>query len=577
MNPSQRPDSFDLADYTGVLRRRWWVVVAGAIIGLVAALAYVEVAPKTYTATTAVYVSPTGNDQNNQVANSRTGGGSVNLDTEAQIVTSGTVAAMAAHTLHSPLTPWSLSKEITVTVPPNSQVLDIACSASSAKGAAACAQAFANAYLLNRGTSSTAALKAQVTNLQSELNGLQKTVTALNAKDGGLPSNSPTRISNEATVSSDQSQVHSLDSRIASLNSLAADNSGGHIITAASLPGSPSKPKKSLVLPSGLAAGLVLGLIVAFVWDRRDKHIRNPRDVQRFLDLPVMLSLPENTFAKQQVSLVMPRSSAGRAFTELGHSLTTTLGDGNHVIFVTSAVSGPGASFVAANLAATLARTHPDVVLVCADLNGGVAPEMLGLEEGPGLAEVVTGAASVREVVHNPAAVPSLWVIPPGDEESLSAYYIEHDRAQALVAQLRKDARYVVIEAQAVGEVADTFAFAEFADGALLVVESSRTERDEAVRCARRVQRLGAPILGVALLPALGRRIKVRPPRQGQPQPERYQGNGDRRAVPSGGQGQLPAMSATSAGAKDRRRGRSARSGSDAGYEDHSSDRVYGS
>src|SRR2546430_6751519 len=30
MNPVQRPDSFEAADYVGVLRRRWWIVLAPA-------------------------------------------------------------------------------------------------------------------------------------------------------------------------------------------------------------------------------------------------------------------------------------------------------------------------------------------------------------------------------------------------------------------------------------------------------------------------------------------------------------------------------------------------------------------
>src|SRR5690348_8736688 len=102
MNPIQRPDSFELADYTGVLRRRWAIVLVVTIIGVVGAFAYTLVAPKTYTAMAAVYVSATAADQGSQVANSRTSG-SVNLDTEAQLVTSGTVSAIAVKTLHSPL------------------------------------------------------------------------------------------------------------------------------------------------------------------------------------------------------------------------------------------------------------------------------------------------------------------------------------------------------------------------------------------------------------------------------------------------------------------------------------------
>src|SRR5215467_136279 len=150
MNPIQRSDSFEVGDYTGVLRRRWPIVLAVTILGVIGAFGYVTVAPKTYTAASAVFVAPTAADQGGQLQNSRTGGGSVNLDTEAQVVQSTAVATIAAKMLHSPLTPWKLTSQIAVSVPPNSQVLDIACSAPTPTGAEACANDFANAYLQNR-------------------------------------------------------------------------------------------------------------------------------------------------------------------------------------------------------------------------------------------------------------------------------------------------------------------------------------------------------------------------------------------------------------------------------------------
>lgn len=565
MSSVPRPDSFELADYTGLLRRRWLIIVAFAVVGLVGAFAYVTVAPKAYTSTASVYVAPTGADQGNQLANSRTSG-TVNLDTEAQIVTSGTVATIAAQKLHSPLKPWALTNQIAVVVPPNSEVLNISCTASSPQGAAACANAFASAYLQNRSASATTALNGQVNNLTTKLHSLQKTLVGLKTKISSLPAKSAARQTDGSQVSTDISEMHSLAARIAAVQGLAADNSGGHVISVATPPGKPSSPKKSLVLPSGLVVGLIIGLIVALVWDRRDKRIRSARDVERFLDFPVMLSLPPESFGKG-AALASPRSATGRAFTELGHAVAATLGDGNHALFVTGASSGPAGSVVAANLAATLASTHPDVVLVCADLTGSVAPEMLGLDDGPGLAEVVAGGASVRDVVRTPG-VPGLWVLTPGSGDALSSYYIEHDRSRAVITQLLRDARYVIIEAQGVDDVADLFAFAEFADAAVMVVETPRTLREEATECARRVQRLGAPVIGVAVLPSLGKRVRVRPPRSAQLQP----GGADSRAG-AAERRELPAMSGTPGSTQDPRRARAARAKPD--FQDNGADRVY--
>src|SRR5215469_15894082 len=177
MSSSGQPSLSETVDYTGVLRRRWPIVVAGAVAGLVLALAYVLVAPKSYEATAAVYVSSTGADVGNA-----TGGKSsalVNMSTEAVVVTSGTVAAIAGHMMHSPLTTYDLSKEVAVVNPPNSQVLSITCTASTAAGAATCANDFANAYLQNRRTSASATLNQQIKALQGKVTALQKSMTKL--------------------------------------------------------------------------------------------------------------------------------------------------------------------------------------------------------------------------------------------------------------------------------------------------------------------------------------------------------------------------------------------------------------
>jgi len=521
VNPVQRPDSYG-GDYTGVLRRRWRIVVALTGIGVVGVFGYLKVTPPSYSATAAVDVATTGADHNNQVAMGRTSG-AINLDTEAQIVTSGTVAEAAGHLMHSPQTSSQLGKEVAVTVPPNSEVLDISCSALSAAKSAACANAFAQAYLQYRSFSASSWLNAQINALQDKVNTLQQAAATLNTEISALPSNSSTRLTDQTERSSYQSQLHLLNNTIGTLDREVADIAGGHILTDASPSSRPNNPRKSLVLPSGLVGGLLLGLIGAFAWDRRDKRIRGAKDAERFLDLPVLLNRP-NAF-RGQASLAPVRSGTGQAFTELARRVAATLGEGNHVLLVAGASSGPAGSVTAANLAAALARTHSEAVLVCTDRSSTVSPGMLGLGEGRGLAEVMAGSASVSEVARGPAGVPGLWVITPGANASLADNFMQHDRAQGLVSQLRRDARYVVIEAQAAEDGADTFAFAEFADAALVTVEASRTSRTEADECVQRLQQLRVPVIGVAVLPPIGRGVGVRPP---QPQQASAQG-ADRR------------------------------------------------
>ena len=554
MNPVQRPDSFEAADYVGVLRRRWWIVLAVTIVGLVGAFGYVTVAPKVYTATAAVEVTPTAADQSNTVAGSRTNGATVNLDTQAQVVVSTAVTTLAGKMMHSPLTPWQLAQQVAVTVPPNSSILAIACKASTAAGSATCANDFANAFLKNRHDSAVSFLNLQLNTLQGKVSSLNTAEAALSTKISSLPNNSPTKAADTALLNSDKSQLAKLTQQVATTNAAFANTNGGSLITTATPPGKPSSPKKLLILPSGLVVGLLIGLIVAFLVDRRDKRIHNAVHVERVVDLPVLLDLPPGAFGRE-VTIASPRSKTGQAFTDLAHGVAAALGEGNHVVFVAGATPGPAGSVVAANLAVTLARTHSEVVLVCANMNSTVAPKLLGLGDGEGLAELIAGSATVRDVVQGPAGMPGLWVITPGADPSLAFYHLQHDTGRALTTQLRRDARYVIIEAQAADDGADTFALGEFADAALITVEVARTTKSEAIECARRLRQLRTPVLGAVLLPALGKRIAVRPPRQGQQRP----GSGpselsrDAAAAGRGRSDEFSPVSGMSASVQDRR------------------------
>ena len=296
MNAVQQPDSFEAADYTGVLRRRWWIVLLCTIIGLVAAFGYVTVAPKAYTATASVNVVPTASDQSNVVAGSRTAGATVNLDTEAQVVSSTTVSAIAGKMMHSPLTAWALAQQVNVTVPPNSSILDISCKASTPEGAAACANAFAKAYLQNRSQSAANYINQQLVLLQKKITGLNQAKTALITKLKSLPANSPTKAADQALLKTDQSQIAKLTQKYAATSALAAQTNGGSIISPATPPGKPSSPKKLLILPSGLIAGLLIGLVTPSSWTAATSGSTTPRTSSACSTCPCCsTSLPERS------------------------------------------------------------------------------------------------------------------------------------------------------------------------------------------------------------------------------------------------------------------------------------------
>jgi polysaccharide biosynthesis transport protein len=520
MNISPQPDSFEPGDYLAVLHRRWWIVLVLVLVGLLAAAAYIRQAPKVYTATATVQV--TANAANSgQVSGGRTSGGSVNMDSQAQVVKSAglakLVAAAAARDRTAPqllknLTVTQLSKKISVTVPANSDDLQVNCGMPSADAAAACANAFAAAYLDGETAAATKQLSATLATLTDQVNAMGQEVARLNTKLQVLPRNSGERTTTQTTLTSDKIQISTLNRSVGTVKAEAANVSAGTIITSADVPASPTSPRAILILPSGLLVALLIGLVAAFQVDRRDQRIHGARDIERYLDLPVLLSVAGKKRGTQP-SLAGPGSRTGQAFAELADGASAALGEGNHVLVVAGTSARPGGGVAAANLAVALARTHSEVVLVCADLHASVIPELFGLGQGHGLAEVLCGNATVSEVARRPADFPRLRVVTPGVDTSFALYSFQHDATRDLISELRSSFPFVIIEAQASGEGGDTFALAEFAAAALIAVEVGKTKRPEVAECLRRLNRLRTTVLGAVLIPASSAAGKSRPSR----------------------------------------------------------------
>ncbi|HXJ26717.1 MAG TPA: Wzz/FepE/Etk N-terminal domain-containing protein [Streptosporangiaceae bacterium] len=500
MTDPPRPDFLELADYTGVLRRRGWIALALAGLGALVSVVYLAVAPASYQATADVYVTPNSANQN-VVLGSKGTSTAVNMDNEAQIVESNTVAVLAARTLRSRMAPQALLGQVSVLVPANTAVLAITCSASSPGSAAACAQAFARGYLTARHTTATDKLAFELTQEQAKAASLESRSVTLHDQIGRLAPGSADRAQAVLELKTVSAKLDTLRTNISAINA-SVNTNPGYIITSAVPPPSAASPQPLLYLPSGLLAGLLAGLVAAFAADRRDDRVHTVRELDRVNGLPVLYSVDARRLSPPG-AVAPARSAAGRGYAELAHAVAAGLGEKDQVLLVAAGSPGPAAGVVAANLAAALARVRADVILVCADPRDTMTPALLGVGAARGLAEVLGGTATVAEVTRQAADVSGLEVITPGRDPATAPSQVRHDVTERLVGGLRRDARYVIICGLASGDGADTFGLAGFADAALVVIELDRTRRPELAACLRRLDRVQTPVLGAALLPGI--------------------------------------------------------------------------
>ena len=498
-----RPVSYDMSHYFGMLRRHWWIIALLTAAGLVGALSLAGTQQKVYDSTTYVLVMPTGSSAS--VEGGRTSG-SVNLDTEAQLVTSAEVASNAAKLLKVTTAPSDLAAAVSVDVPANTSVMAITFAAATPPAAQAGSHAFATAYLANRQGSAQADITSQVNAINTKIHQQQATLAHINNDLAKLKPGSARYANAQSQRQTLNSQINLMTNRINNLSTTTVTS--GKIITDAGLPTKPVKPSVPLFLTSGAMVGILLGIALAIARQRADKRVRFATDVPRRSGLQLLAQLPARVKPRFD-DVFPPYGTGGRTFNRLRNEVLASLRETDQIIVVTGASKGPASTLVAVNLASALARAGSDVVLVCAHLpetivDGASATRMLGVAATPGLSDVLAGKVPLDTATQRAPRNPWLRVITTGGTASATGF-LQSQTLRDILAQLRTQAEYIVIEAPSTANSADAQSLASLADAAIVVVEIRRTTHTEVIDASDQLSRIATTMLGSVVLPRLKR------------------------------------------------------------------------
>ena len=168
-------------------------------------------------------------------------------------------------------------------------------------------------------------------------------------------------------------------------------------------------------------------------------------------------------------------------------------------VVVTSSRKGEGKSVTAANLAVCLAEMPATrVCLIDADFRAAAQCELLGVENSPGLADLLTDQAKLANVLRG-TTVEKLDILPSGDEPTSSAELLGGERFANLLGELKRRYSWIVIDTPPVNPYTDACVATARTNGALLVVRMQQTQRDIVQRAAQSINAAGGRLLGTFL------------------------------------------------------------------------------
>ncbi|GAA1667713.1 polysaccharide biosynthesis tyrosine autokinase [Glycomyces endophyticus] len=491
------PAARTLADYGVIVRRSWWLVAGTAAAALAAGVAYTEMSPEVYESTASVLVLPTAGDT--EVQGARTAG-QVNLDTEAQLVKSTEVAEAAAAALGADPAA-DLVSQVSVTVPPNTAVLEISFKAGTPKQAQEGTLAFSEAYLAHRLTGATASIEREIGTANVELETVKAEIDAAEDRLDGMGDGDGGRSGLESDLEDLQAQAAEIEASVAGLQARAQAVSPGRVINQASLPQAPISPNAMFNLAAAAGVGLPLGLMLAWARHRLARKVSYPADLVDRCELDVLASVPPAVkFQRREVFGAY--SPGGRVFSQLRNVVASQLTADQRVIVVAGVAPGPAASVVAANLATAMARAGDRVTAVAANPSTTVGlPELFGTDPVPGLADAWSGRIDLATAVQAAPRQPSLSVIGPG--AAARAAGPTSEAAAETFAKLAEAGRFVVVDAPPLSCSADAQLLAGHADAVILAVQSQRDAIAETAAAAVAMRQIDTPLLGAVLLPGV--------------------------------------------------------------------------
>lgn len=276
-----------------------------------------------------------------------------------------------------------------------------------------------------------------------------------------------------------------------------------------------SSPRWEFYFPGGIVLGLIFGVALAFLIELLNDLVRTPRDVARFLHIPLLGVIPDAAEDNQLQGIDLchavrqaPYSIISESYRRLRTNLKlSTSAQSSKALLITSGMAGDGKTSVAVNLATTFVAENKRVLLIDANFwrpsLHSVFPKPQAQEQSLeqfefGLSILLAGRCGYQEAIR-PTGIEGFDLIDSGPLPANPAELLGGPRMEQLVKQQRDSYDYVIVDGPPVLLVSEAKVLAKFVDGTVLVFNAAATRRGAALRTIRELNEVNAPIVGCVL------------------------------------------------------------------------------
>ncbi|EOY9168036.1 TPA: polysaccharide biosynthesis tyrosine autokinase [Raoultella ornithinolytica] len=272
------------------------------------------------------------------------------------------------------------------------------------------------------------------------------------------------------------------------------------------------KPKKILIVAIGLILGLFVSLGIVFIKTFLRRGIESPEQLEElginvYASVPISEWLMKNTSGgkgkRKDPNILLAVENPADLAIEAIRSLRTSLHFAmieakNNVLMISGATPNAGKTFVSTNLAMTIASTGKKILFIDADMRKGYVHKMLGGNNLKGLSELLSGQASLAEIVEK-TINGEFDFISRGQTPPNPAELLMHPRFEEMITWATKNYDLVIIDTPPILAVTDAAIIGRYSGTTLLVARFEINTPKELLVSSKRFEQSGVSVRGCIL------------------------------------------------------------------------------
>ena len=504
-----------LAQIIQIARRWWWILLLGLCAGVVVGAALASRTEPVYQADAKLLLDrPTlettpessANAYNNILAAERltqTFGQLV----ETRIVLSEALARIGPEA--GDLTVDELDEALTVTVVPETQIIQIEFSGNDPQQAASVVNAVSAVFIEEAASirpdvsnDNTNALQQSIDDIVADMAMIQADIADLEARADANSATVTAQLRDLRTLLGENQSRHAELVEIQQRMTISAAETGVlvKVVDPAVPPDAALSANPAFTVFLSVIGGLALAGAVVFVLGYLDNTVKEPAGVQRITGRSTLGLIPVFGHPERFEALTNLGVQSAEAF----RTLRTNLQFATHGKVVRSLVMmgtrpGDGATTTAAYLAMVLAQGGQRVILVDADLRNPSLHRMVGLPNRSGLTNLLLGDSMEHvEGYLRKTDIGELLILTSGPLPPNPADLMNSKRMEDIVRHLELRADLVIFDCPAL-QFADALILTGMVSGSLFVVAAGKTRSNELAEAVSALDQTGRPIFGTVL------------------------------------------------------------------------------